>query len=88
MDLMEICHSPDLILRAYESLISEAEHSTAFRNMLLTRARQTSLKRKKLLAIKSPEALSVRNFEALRSRIMRFSQTIAMHQPAAETKPE
>ena len=88
MDLMEICHSPELILRAYESLISEAERSTAFRNMLLARAHQTSLKRKKLLAIKTPEALSVRNFEALRSRIMRFSQTIAMHQPAAETKPE
>ena len=40
MDLIEICHSPELILRAYEALIAEAERSTAFRAMLLTRAKQ------------------------------------------------
>ena len=30
MDLMEICHSPELILRAYEALIAEGERSAAF----------------------------------------------------------
>ena len=31
MDLMEICHSPELILRAYEALLAEGERSSAFR---------------------------------------------------------
>ena len=30
-DLMEICHSPELILRTYEALIAEGERSAAFR---------------------------------------------------------
>jgi beta-N-acetylhexosaminidase len=38
MDLMEICHSPELILRAYEALIAEGERSAAFRQLLLARA--------------------------------------------------
>ena len=34
-DLMEICHSPELILRAYEALVAEGERSAAFRELLL-----------------------------------------------------
>jgi beta-N-acetylhexosaminidase len=81
MDLVEICHSPELILRAYESLIAEAERSSAFRNLLLARARETSLKRRKFFAGKASAALSARQFEALRARILRFSETIAKAQP-------
>jgi beta-N-acetylhexosaminidase len=84
IDLMEICHSPELILRAYESLIAEAERSAAFRNLLLTRARQTSLKRRKLIAAKSSAALSTKQFEALRARILRFGETIAKSQAVQE----
>jgi beta-N-acetylhexosaminidase len=86
MDLMEICHSPELILRAYESLIHEGERSTAFRNLLLTRASQTFLKRKKLFTNKTSRTLSQRQLEALRTRIRQFSETIERHQPAAETE--
>ena len=39
MHLLEICHSPELILRCYEALVSEAERSAAFRKLLLDRAR-------------------------------------------------
>ena len=38
-DLLEICHSPELILRTYEALISEGERSAAFRKLLLATAR-------------------------------------------------
>ena len=38
MDTLEICHSPELILRAYEAMISEAERSRAFAALLLQRA--------------------------------------------------
>jgi beta-N-acetylhexosaminidase len=76
MDIMEICHSPELILRAYETLIAEGERSAAFREMLLERARNTAEARAKLLTGRIPTALTMRQFEALRTRILRFSETI------------
>jgi beta-N-acetylhexosaminidase len=87
MDLMEICHSPELVLRAYESLITEAERSTTFRDVLVTRARQTFLKRKKLIGGKAAVALSARHFEALRARILHFGKKVSKAQPIAEAKP-
>jgi beta-N-acetylhexosaminidase len=86
-DLMEICHSPELILRAYESLLAEAERSASFRSLLLTRARQTSRKRNALFSAKPSPALSTRQFEALRARIRRFTEVIAKAQSAQETQP-
>ena len=87
MDLMEICHSPELILRAYESLVREAERSQAFRDLLLARARETSLKRRKLFSRKPSAALSARQFDALRTRIQRFGETIRKAPPTLERKP-
>jgi beta-N-acetylhexosaminidase len=84
MDLIEICHSPELILRAYESLLHEAERSASFRNLLLTHARQTALKRKALFSATASPSLSTRQFEALRARIHAFGATIAKAQPAEE----
>lgn len=82
MDLMEICHSPELILRAYEALIAEAERSVAFRRLLLARARECSAKRRKLFAGSGPRALSGREFQALRARILEFGKRVAMAQEA------
>jgi beta-N-acetylhexosaminidase len=87
MDLMEICHSPELILRAYEALLAEAERSNAFRSLVQTRARHVALKRKKLFAGKSPAAFSKKQLDALRTRILRFNDTIAKAQPRPETQP-
>jgi beta-N-acetylhexosaminidase len=84
MDLMEICHSPELILRAFESLISEGERSAAFRTLLFARARQVSNQRAKLFSAEIPKALTPKQFEALRSRILRFSETIRKIQPLTE----
>jgi len=81
MDLIEICHSPELILRAYEALLAEAERSTAFRKLLLARATQTAKQRAKLFARGIPSALSDKNLEFLRARIKRFSQAISNAQP-------
>jgi beta-N-acetylhexosaminidase len=85
MDLLEICHSPELILRTYESLIAEAERSVAFRSHLSKRARQTSQKRKRIFSGKVPAPLSARQFEALRAKILRFGETIARAQSTTET---
>jgi len=86
MDLMEICHSPELILRAYESLLAESERSPSFRDILLTLARRTSIRRKKVFAGEVSAALSARQFEALRTRTLRFNDKIAKEQPGAETQ--
>jgi beta-N-acetylhexosaminidase len=87
MDLLEICHSPELILRANEALIAEGERSASFRNLLLARATQTARARARLFADGVPKALSARQFEALRGRILRFSAAVAKAQPEAEAQP-
>ena len=82
VDLMEICHSPELILRAYDALLGEAERSVSFRKMLLARARECSRKRKKLFAGKEARALSAGPFAALRKRIVEFGEQVALAQEA------
>jgi beta-N-acetylhexosaminidase len=86
MDLVEICHSPELILRAYESLITEGERSMAFRNLLMGRARNMARAQVRLFAPGISAALSPKQFEALRERIHRFRATVAKAQPAAEAQ--
>jgi beta-N-acetylhexosaminidase len=85
-DLLEVCHSPELILRAYEALLAEGERSASFRKLLLARAAQTARKRARLFAAAAPKALSPKQFEALRARILRFQQIIATAQPATEAQ--
>jgi beta-N-acetylhexosaminidase len=82
MNLLEICHSPELILRAYEALIAEGERSAAFRKLLLERARQTARKRAKLFTGLVPSSLTVCQLQALRTRILRFGETIMKAQEA------
>jgi beta-N-acetylhexosaminidase len=55
MDLLEICHSPELILRAYEALIAEGERSAAFsqESALLRGLRADFAARAKLFAGKA-----------------------------------
>jgi beta-N-acetylhexosaminidase len=84
MNLMEVCHSPELILRAYEGLISEAERSAVFRKTLLERARECSLKRKRLFAGRESRTLSAGQFAALRKRILDFGELVAL---AEEARP-
>jgi beta-N-acetylhexosaminidase len=87
MDLLEICHSPELILRAYEALIAEGERSAAFRNLLLARAKNGARQRAKLFAGGVPAALSARQLEALRGRMAHFGERIQKAQPAREAQP-
>lgn len=82
MDLIEICHSPELILRAYEALIAEAERSIAFRNLLFARTQRTARLRRILFAGGTQKALTAKQFEALRARIQRYSEIIARSQEA------
>jgi beta-N-acetylhexosaminidase len=76
-DLLEICHSAELILRSYEALLAEAERSAAFRKLLLARARAASRKRARLYAKQVSRPLSAKQLDALRDRMLRFRDRIA-----------
>ncbi len=76
-DLLEICHSPELILRTYEALGSEGERSAAFRKVLLATARGTARKRARLYARGVAPALSEKKLQALRTSILNFNETVA-----------
>lgn len=86
IDLLEICHSPELILRAYEAMICEGERSTVFRKLLLSRAKWVARHRTRLFAGGVPKMLSATQFEALRTRILRFGEMVHVAQPAAEVQ--
>jgi beta-N-acetylhexosaminidase len=76
-DLLEICHSPELILRTYEALVSEGERSAAFRKLLLGTARDSARKRARLYARGVAPALSAQKLEALRKSILEFNESVA-----------
>ena len=86
MDLMEICHSPELILRAFEALIAESERSAAFRAMLIARAKRTERQRATHFADGIAKALTPKQFEALKRRILRFGAQVASAQVGAEVQ--
>jgi beta-N-acetylhexosaminidase len=75
-DLIEICHSPELILRSYEALIVQCERSAAFRKLLVSRAAKTARKSAKLYSGNIAPALSAKQFDGLRNRIARFSDKV------------
>jgi len=82
MDLVEICHSPELILRAYEALIAEGERSPAFRKLLIARAERTARLRAKLFVAGQSPRLTPKQFDALRERIRCFSEIVERAQEA------
>ncbi len=83
-DLVEICHSAELILRTYEALLAEAERSAAFRKLLLARAAESARKRAKVYATPVPPRLTSKQFEKLQSDVARFRDTVA----AASVQPD
>jgi beta-N-acetylhexosaminidase len=75
-DLLEICHSAELILRTYEALIAAAEKSAAFRSLLLQRSRESERKRARMYAAGVPKVLTAKQFEKLRDDVARFRDKI------------
>ncbi len=76
-DLLEICHSPELILRSYEALLSEAERSGPFRKLLLGRSAELGKKRRRLYSRGAHRALTLKQLEQLRVKIAKFRDLIA-----------
>jgi beta-N-acetylhexosaminidase len=86
IDLLEICHSPELILRAYEALLSEAERSRAFRAMVESKAKKLATARRRLFKNGAAKPPTAAQFEALRTRMLRFAEKIGTLQ-SEETAP-
>lgn len=76
MDMIEICHSPELILRAYEALIIEAERSAAFRALLLKRAQEAAKKRARIVPAQEAKALTAKQLDTLRANIHAFNEKV------------
>jgi beta-N-acetylhexosaminidase len=76
MHLIEVCHSPELILRAYESLLSEAERSTAFRKILLERAALAARLRGARFRQPVSSALSAAQLNVLRDKVHHFRENV------------
>lgn len=83
-DLVEICHSPELILRSFEALISKVERSAAFRKVLFSVARASRRKRMRLYARALTPALSTSKLASLRSEIATFNDKVAETLKTAE----
>jgi beta-N-acetylhexosaminidase len=75
-DLLEICHSPELILRTYEALVSEGERSGSFERLLMAGAREAASKRARLYPNGAPPALSSDEFESLRIQTLKFQEKV------------
>jgi beta-N-acetylhexosaminidase len=83
-DLVEICHSAELILRTYDALLTAAEKSASFRALLLQRARESTRKRTRLYASKIPLPLTAKQLDKLRTDISRFRDAVS----AAAAQPD
>jgi beta-N-acetylhexosaminidase len=86
LHLLEICHSPELILRCYESLIHESERSASFRKLLLDRAKVSARLRKARFAAEPSRALSATQLQSLREAVLRFGEKVQRLQPAELTR--
>ncbi|HVJ07022.1 MAG TPA: beta-N-acetylhexosaminidase [Acidisarcina sp.] len=74
-DRIEICHSPALILRAFESLLTEAERSAAFRRRISNTASRLARWKRKFVAKVAPQ-LNVARMERLRQETKRFTAEV------------
>lgn len=82
-DLLEICHSAELILRTYEALITEAERSAAFRKILIRTAQDSGRKRARLYGAGRSAPPTEKALESMRNKIHAFNEAVAAHANAA-----
>jgi beta-N-acetylhexosaminidase len=76
-DLVEICHSAELILRTYEALLAEAERSASFRSLILERAHESAQKRTRLYKSTLPPPFNAKQLDVLREELLRFRENVA-----------
>jgi len=77
-DLYLICHDAALITRAYETVLAEAEHSTAFRRRVTAAAQRVMVAKKKWArCLRFAPVPSTADVDALRREIQQLSKLCA-----------
>jgi beta-N-acetylhexosaminidase len=74
-DLIEICRDPELILRAFEAMLSESERSPAFRKQLRAASRRLTHAQHKCLPAQS-RAPSAKSIGSLREQTRAFAAQV------------
>jgi beta-N-acetylhexosaminidase len=85
--LIEICRSPELLLRAFESLLTQAERSPTFRRILLTRAAECRRLRTRRFSALIQRALTPTQLIRLTQEVHKFSAAVEQSQPK-ESQPQ
>jgi beta-N-acetylhexosaminidase len=82
--LIEICKDPSLVLTAYEAILSEAERSRSFRNIVEQSAETVRTQRQRLLKNVWPvPAPSAADVATMREAIVRFATRVVNQTPQA-----
>ncbi len=79
--LLEVCKDPALLLRAYEALLREAEHSAPFRSIVEAAERKLTTTKRKLLGEPMPKAPTSLQVKKMRSAILSFKDQISSAVP-------
>jgi len=80
-DLLEICKSPALVLRAYEALLSEAEHSPSFRRRIQQVARRVAYRKNQVLSAKVAAAPSSEVLKKIRVQVQNLAHEVLSTAP-------
>jgi beta-N-acetylhexosaminidase len=82
--LIEICKDPSLVFTAYEAILSEAERSRSFRNIVEQSAETVRTQRQRLLKNVWPvPAPSAADVATMREAIVRFATRVVNQTPQA-----
>lgn len=87
IQMIEICRDPQLIHRAYEALLKEAEHSRAFRELVASAWRKIYRSKKKWLQPVRRQNLSEGRLNHLCEDVKDFAQRVG-EAPAVSLDPE
>lgn len=86
-DLCLICHTEELIVRAYEAVIQEADRNKRFALQVANAAKRVERSKKKLLASidwKFPKAPSQNNIDRLSRQLWNFSESVRLNKIVLE----
>ena len=87
IQMIEICRDPELVQRAWEAIVREAERSRAFRNVVASAWRKIYRSKKRWLKPTRRQSPTQTRLERLCEDVKRFAQTVG-EAPVASADPE
>jgi beta-N-acetylhexosaminidase len=87
IQMIEVCRDPDLVQRAWEAIVREAERSRAFRNVVASAWRKIHRSKKKWLQPTRRQSPSDTRLTRLREDVRSFALTVG-EAPAQSSDPE